>query len=132
MHIVTQTTIQNEVGLRIYHMSNDIGGTVKHCVTARRGIGIQRFYHSFHQPREIWVQNQGSLIVSQKYQNVDEAISLVITRTFLIMNATSCMTAFRWSSVLGLRMSSVSVVMNKGVLHDAMCKTADLAWGPTF
>jgi hypothetical protein len=48
------------------------------------------------------------------------------------MNATSCITAFRWSSVFGLRMSSVSVVMNKGVLLDAICKTASLAWGPMF
>jgi hypothetical protein len=29
-------------------------------------------------------------------------------------------------------MSSVSVVMNKGVLLDAICKTANLAWGPMF
>lgn len=33
---------------------------------------------------------------------------------------------------LGCRISSESVVMNKGVLFDAICKTAERAWGPTL
>jgi hypothetical protein len=52
--------------------------------------------------------------------------------TLRIINAMSCMIELRYSGVLGWRISSDIVVINNGVLLEAICKTAARAVDATL
>lgn len=73
------------------------------------------------------MNNQGSLSIFN-----EKSLNQKMKQTLRMRNASSCMIDFLCCMLFGFMISIERVVMNSGVLFDAICRIANLACDPTF